>query len=280
MAQQPASRGRHRDPMVKKLWELQDKLKSTGATDEIQKTLDDALDLFFKREHYCEDHTSPASPELQEINQMTLTHPWDDLHAQGKTVWNLRPSMMSGFLEGQFLQFLVSMSNAKRVLELGMYTGYSALACAEALPDDGEVITCEFDPYLENLVKEYTSKSVHGRKISIRIGPALDTINKLADEEQRFDIIFLDANKDQYWEYYQVIMDRGLLAPRGTIVVDNALFQGQVYSESRDQSGEGMKTFNENVTRDQRVKTVLVPIRDGVRLIRRTEDMLAKGQAD
>ncbi|KAK3595663.1 hypothetical protein CHS0354_026883 [Potamilus streckersoni] len=211
---------------------------------------------------------------------MTLTHPWDDLHSQGKTLWNLRPGMMSGFLEGQFLQFLVSMSNAKRVLELGMYTGYSALACAEALPDDGEVITCELDPYLETLVKEYFYKSVHGRKISIRIGPALETINKLADDKQSFDIIFLDANKDQYWEYYQVIMDRGLLAPRGTIVVDNALFQGQVYCETKDKMGEGMKAFNENLSRDTRVKTVLVPIRDGVRLIRRIEDMLAKGQAD
>ncbi|KAL3891025.1 hypothetical protein ACJMK2_003289 [Sinanodonta woodiana] len=279
MAQQPASRGRHRDPMVEKLWELQEKLKSIGAADEIQKTLDDALDLFFKREHYCEDHTSPASPELQEISHMTLTHPWDDLHAQGKTLWNLKPTMMSGFLEGKFLQFLVSMSNAKRVLELGMYTGYSALACAEALPDDGEVITCEFDPYLENIVKESTSKSVHGRKISIRIGPALETINKLANENQRFDIIFLDANSNQYCEYYQVIMDRDLLASRGTIVVDNAFLHGNVYCETGHMNGEGMKTFNENVSRDARVTTVLVPIRDGVRLIRRKEDMFAKPPA-
>ncbi|KAK3595661.1 hypothetical protein CHS0354_026880 [Potamilus streckersoni] len=111
-------------------------------------------------------------------------------------------------------------------------------------------------------------------------GPALETINKLADENHSFDIIFLDANKDQYWEYYQVIMDRGLLAPRGTIVVDNALFFGQVYSATRDTNGEGMKTFNENVSRDPRVTTVLVPIRDGVRLIRRDEDMLAKRLAD
>ncbi|KAK3579930.1 hypothetical protein CHS0354_014041 [Potamilus streckersoni] len=266
MAQQPASRRYHRDPMVKKLWELQGQLKDT-------KTLDEALELYSKRDKYCEDHTSPASPVLQQISQMTLTHPWSELYAQGKTIWNLMPGMMSGFLEGQFLKFLVSMSNAKRVLELGMYTGYSALACAEALPVNGVVITCDVDPYLENLVKKYISKSVHGRKISIRIGPALDTINNLANEKQSFDIIFLDANKEQYWEYYQVIMDRGLLAQRGTIVVDNAFFQGQVYYETRDENGEGMKKFNENVSRDPRVTTVLVPIRDGVRLIRRNEDM-------
>ncbi|KAK3595664.1 hypothetical protein CHS0354_026883 [Potamilus streckersoni] len=280
MAEELTTLGQHMDPVVVKLWELQNMLKSTGVTVEIQRTLDEALDLFFKRERCCEDHTSPASLELQQISHMTFSHPWEDLYAQGKTLWSLRPFMMVGFLEGQFLKFLVSMSNAKRVLEIGTFTGYTALAFAEALPEEGEVITCEFDPYLENLVKEYTSKSVHGRKISIRIGPALETINKLADDKQSFDIIFLDANKDQYWEYYQVIMDRGLLAPRGTIVVDNALFQGQVYCETKDKMGEGMKAFNENLSRDTRVKTVLVPIRDGVRLIRRIEDMLAKGQAD
>ncbi|KAL3891022.1 hypothetical protein ACJMK2_003286 [Sinanodonta woodiana] len=280
MAEQLTTLGTHFDPMVLKLWELQEMLKSTGVSVEIQRTLDEALDLFFKRDRYCEENTSPASPELDMINQMTLTHPWEDLYAQGKTLWSLRPFMLSGCQEGKFLKFLVSMSNAKRVLDIGTYTGYSALACAEALPDDGEVITCEFDPYLENLVKEYTSKSIHARKINIRIGPALDIINTLANEKQSFDIIFLDANKDQYWEYYQVIMDRDLLAPRGTIVVDNALFFGQVYREIRDKNGEGMKMFNDNVSRDPRVTTVLVPLRDGIRLIRRKEAMLGKERAD
>ncbi|KAL3890930.1 hypothetical protein ACJMK2_003199 [Sinanodonta woodiana] len=272
--------GSHFDPMVLKLWELQERLKSTGVSVEIQKMLDEALDLFFKRDRYCEANTSPVSPELDLINQMTLTHPWTDLYVQGKTNWSLRPFMMTGFKEGQFLKFIVSMSNAKRVLEIGTFTGYGALSCAEALPDDGEVITCDFDPYLESLVKEYTSKSVHGRKISIRLGPALETLNVLGNEKKTFYVIFLDADKDKYWAYYQAIMDRGLLAPRGTIVVDNALFYGQVYRETRDTYGEALKTFNDNVSRDPRVTTVLIPLQDGIRLIRRTEDMLGKRQAD
>ncbi|KAL3890937.1 hypothetical protein ACJMK2_003206 [Sinanodonta woodiana] len=280
MAEQLIGIGKYFDPMVLKLLELQERLKSAGVSVEIQKLLDEALDLFFKRDRYCADHSSPASPELELINQMTLTHPWEDLYAQGKTIWSLRPFMMSGFKEGQFLKFIVSISNAKRVLEIGTFTGYGALTCAEALPDDGEVITCDFDPYLENLAKEYTSKSVHGRKISIRLGPALETLNQLANEKQSFDVIYLDADKDKYWAYYQAIMDRGLLAPRGTIVVDSALFYGQVYRETRDKNGEGLKTFNDNVSRDPRVTTVLIPLQDGMRLIRRTEDMLVKRQAD
>ncbi|KAL3890935.1 hypothetical protein ACJMK2_003204 [Sinanodonta woodiana] len=102
MAEQLTTLGTHFDPMVLKLWELQEMLKSTGVSVEIQSTLDEALDLFFKRDRYCEENTSPASPELDMINQMTLTHPWEDLYAQGKTLWSLRPFMLSGCQEGKF----------------------------------------------------------------------------------------------------------------------------------------------------------------------------------
>ncbi|XP_052795055.1 catechol O-methyltransferase-like [Mya arenaria] len=117
-----------------------------------------------------------------------MTYPFKQAYEEGKTMWNINLRMMTGIQEGSFLQSIVSMSKAKRVLEVGTFTGYAALACAEVLPKNGEAITCEIDPFLVTLAKSFFDKSPHGKKINVKVGPAKDTLSKLADERQQFDV--------------------------------------------------------------------------------------------
>lgn len=265
------------DPVIRHLRSLREECQQKGAPEYVVTGLDKTLDLIAARDKYCESTTSEPSDALKNIASGTWDHPWKQVHEEGKTKWNFSPMMMSGGLEGQFLQTLVSMQKAKRVLELGMYTGYSALACSEVLPEDGEVVTCEVDPYLEGVAKEFFAKSPHGRKIQIRLGPAKDTLLNLVKEKQTFDVVFIDADKPSYKEYYQIIMGEGLLNKGGTVIFDNALFGGWPYSEDctkeKSPMGWGVKQSNDFVAADTRVHRVLVPLRDGILIVRRKEEI-------
>ncbi|KAJ8308454.1 hypothetical protein KUTeg_013328 [Tegillarca granosa] len=152
------------------------------------------------------------------------------------------------------------MSKAKRILELGCLTGFGALGMAEALPADGVVITCEFDPYLQTLARTYVDKSPHGKKITIKSGPAKDTLLHLGEKGEKFNLIFMDADKDGYQEYYRIIFEKELLAPNGTIIVDNALGGGYPYSkELADPSrtmGVDIYKFNQMASKDPNVQRV------------------------
>ncbi|XP_046556353.1 caffeoyl-CoA O-methyltransferase-like [Haliotis rubra] len=161
------------------------------------------------------------------------------------------------------------MQQAKRVLDIGMFTGYSALAMAEALPPDGMVVTCDVEHYLEKISRKEFDKSPHGNKIDIRIGNANDTMLNMAKEGQTFDFIFVDADKDNYVTYYNTIMDHDLLAAHGTIAFDNALLSGLTYLDT----DVPVDALNRLVGNDSRVRRVLLPVRDGILLVRRVKDV-------
>jgi caffeoyl-CoA O-methyltransferase len=200
---------------------------------------------------YAASHTTPLPPLLEELQQVTRTR------------MGQRARMLSGQVEGTLLQLLVSLMGARRVLELGTFTGFSALMMAATLPDDGQLITCDIDPAATAIAREFWAQSPHGRKIELRLGPALDTIKTL---EGPFDLIFIDADKPNYLAYYEAVLP--LLAPNGVIVVDNVLRGGHVL-DPHEPADFATIEFNEHIQRDSRVVHVTLTVRDGIMLIRR-----------
>lgn len=178
--------------------------------------------------------------------------------------------MLSGHLEGQVLKMFVHMTRAQSVLDIGMFTGYSALAMAEALPEGGRLVACEVDQYVADLAQALFQASPQGAKISVQVGPALETLSKLAAAQESFDLVFIDADKQEYVQYFHLLLS-SLLAPDGFICVDNTLLQGQPYlpQSERTQNGEAIAEFNRVVKNDPRVEQVLLPVRDGLTIIRR-----------
>lgn len=175
------------------------------------------------------------------------------------------PEMLVGPLEGAFLKLLTQTVRAANVLEIGMFTGYSALCFAEALPKEGTVTTCEIDETSTALARRYFARSPHGSKITIRMGPALETMQVLSG---RYDLIFIDADKQNYLNYY--VRAKELLSPDGVIVIDNVLWDGDVLlNPPPDARTAAIRELNRAVASDPAVSAVLLTIRDGVLLIRR-----------
>jgi caffeoyl-CoA O-methyltransferase len=173
--------------------------------------------------------------------------------------------MLVGPLEGAFLKMMTQLVGAKHVLEIGMFTGYSALCFAEALPADGTVITCEIDEESAALARRYIAQIPCGNKVSIRMGPALDTMRTLTGP---FDLVFIDADKMNYLNYYRRALD--LLAPNGVILIDNVLWSGEVLKQPPlDESTAAIQELNRIVANDPRVTAALVTIRDGILVVRR-----------
>lgn len=233
--------------------------------------LQKALLLLSGLDNYLEQCTTPESPELSAIAQKTCHEPWQDKFTSGDTVRQLEQEMLSGHVEGQTLKLFVQMMGARRILDIGMFTGYSALAMAEALPDDGYLVACEVDSYVANFAQTLFKRSPHGHKIQVEVGAALETLDQLAAGNRAFDFVFIDADKQEYIQYYQRLMDCDLLAPNGYICVDNTLFQGQVYLPESEQSAnaKAIAQFNQFVAADSRTEQVILPLRDGLTLIRR-----------
>ena len=171
------------------------------------------------------------------------------------------PQMQVGLLEGRFLKMLVRLVGARNVLELGMFTGYSTLMMAEALPENGQVITCDINPKAEAIARKYFTESPHGKKISIRMGPALETIKTLSG--QRFDLVFIDADKPNYCNYYEACFP--LVKPGGLIVGDNVLWSGKVV-DPQDDNTRAIVAFSDLVQSDPRVENVCLTVRDGMML--------------
>jgi caffeoyl-CoA O-methyltransferase len=170
------------------------------------------------------------------------------------------PQMQVGPLEGDFLRLLVRLVGAKRVLEIGMFTGYSGLMMAEGLPPDGELITCDVDPKAEGIARRYFAEHPEGHKIQIRMGPALKTLETLKGP---FDLAFVDADKENNLAYYEKILP--MIRPGGLIVVDNTLWSGRVLKPESD-SDKAVVEFNRQVAADPRVEKVLLTVRDGMML--------------
>lgn len=175
------------------------------------------------------------------------------------------PQMLVGPLEGAFLKVLTQIVRATHVLEIGMFTGYSALCFAEALPKEGTVTTCEIDETAAAVARRYFTMSPHGQKIIVRMGPALETMRVL---NSRYDLIFIDADKQNYLNYYRRAKE--LLSPNGVIVIDNVLWDGDVLLEPPpDERTAAIQELNRAVALDPDVSAALLTIRDGVLLIRR-----------
>ena len=170
------------------------------------------------------------------------------------------PQMMVGPVEGAFLSFLVTMTNAKRVLEVGTFTGWSSIAMAGALPPDGRLVTCDVNEETTAVARRYAEEAGVADRIEYRLGPALET---LATLDGPFDLAFIDADKGGYVDYYEAVLPK--LAPRGVIAADNTLFG----MDADGENAHAISRFNEHVLHDERVEAVLLPFREGVTLIRK-----------
>lgn len=206
--------------------------------------IDQALD------DYATRHSEPPSGLLRELEAYTR------VHCQN-------PEMVIGSLEAALLRMLVKLTGARRVLEIGLFTGYSALSIAEVLPADGNLVSCELSPEHAAIARTFLDRSPHGGKVDIRLGPALATLERLAGP---FDFVFLDADKENYLAYYQAVMPK--LRKGGLLLADNVLWSGRVLQPSED-TDRAVATFNDAVQRDPRADNVLLTVRDGVMLVRR-----------
>jgi caffeoyl-CoA O-methyltransferase len=174
------------------------------------------------------------------------------------------PQMIVGPLEGAFLKMMTELVQATSVLEIGMFTGYSALCFAEALPAEGTVLTCEIDEESAALARQYFARTPVGKKVEIRMGPALETMRYLKGP---FDLIFIDADKINYVNYYRRSLE--LLSPQGVMLIDNVLWDGEVLKQPPpDKKTAAIQELNRVVAADPRVTAVLMPIRDGVLVVR------------
>ncbi len=203
-------------------------------------------------ERYAEEHSSEVPELLQRLERETL--------ASMKS-----PQMLSGRTEGQLLRLLIRMTGASRILEVGTFTGYSALMMASALPAGGEVITLEVDPKAEAVARRYFAESEHGRKIRLLLGSALDSLSSL---DGPFDFAFVDADKENYPRYYDRILP--LLRPGGVLAVDNVLWSGRVL-DPRDEETRAIHELNERARMDPGVEHVLLTVRDGVLVVRKRD---------
>ncbi|PWH86837.1 O-methyltransferase [Brumimicrobium oceani] len=206
-----------------------------------------------KLEDYVNAHTSPESEILSELNRQTHINV-------------LQPRMLSGHLQGRTLSFLSKIIQPQRILEIGTYTGYSAICMAEGLKENGELITIDVNYELEDMVKSYIEKAGFSDQIEMKVGNAMDIIPKL---DKNFNLVFIDADKSNYSNYYDLLIDD---LPKGAILIaDNVLWSGKVVEEikKKDKDTEALKIFNKKIQDDDRVENVLLPIRDGLMMIRK-----------
>jgi len=202
-------------------------------------------------EEYALDHTSPLSALLEEVEYFTLT----------KTPY---PSMLTGRVEGRFLQLVTQLSGARQIVEIGTFTGYSALAMAEVLPESGKILTIEHNPEHAKIAQDFFNRSPSGFKITLRLGEALEILKTLPDAKT--DLVFIDADKRNYSAYYKESMR--ILRNGGLILADNALWYGRIFDPKDDES-RAMASFNELVKADNQAEKLFLTIRDGIYLIRK-----------
>lgn len=201
-------------------------------------------------ESYAADHSTPPDKLLRELEQYTYDH-------------LEYPQMVVGRLEAALLQMLVRLTRARRVLEIGLFSGYSALAMAEALDEHGEIVSCELDEKHAEVARSFFKRSPVGYKIGIWMGPALESLEKI---EGPFDLAFLDADKENYTRYYDLVLPK--LRRGGLIVADNVLWSGRVLKPEKE-SDHALVAFNDKVHSDPSVENVMLTVRDGVMIARK-----------
>jgi len=200
---------------------------------------------------YAEANTTKPSALLEKIDR--------DTHAQ-----IMKPRMLSGHLQGRLLSMISKMIQPRYVLEIGTYTGYSALCLAEGLKADGKLITIDINEELEERVRQYFSQSEYDKQIDFRIGNALEILPTLTEP---FDLVFIDADKENYGAYYDLLVDK--LRSGAVLLADNVLWSGKVLDEKKDKDTRAIDAFNQHIQADPRVENVLIPVRDGIMLMRK-----------
>ncbi|MEP2773399.1 MAG: O-methyltransferase [Fulvivirga sp.] len=202
-------------------------------------------------EDYVAQHTASESELLSKLNRET--------HAKV-----LMPRMLSGHVQGRVLSMLSYMIRPSKILEIGTYTGYSALCMAEGLADDGQLITIDINEELEDMVRSYIEQAGLSNKIDYRIGNAIDLIPEINDS---FDMVFIDADKINYSNYYDLCIDK--VRQGGFIIADNVLWSGKVVGDKIDKDTQALLDFNNKIHEDTRVENVLFPVRDGLMVVRK-----------
>lgn len=203
-------------------------------------------------DQYIADHSSPEGEYLYRL--FRATH-----------VEILAPQMALGHIQGRLLKFMVKMIRPKRILEIGTFTGYSALCMAEGLDEGGKLYTFEIEDELEDFTRKWLEGSEHAGKIEFIIGNALDIVPSMGE---KFDMVFMDGNKREYLKYYELAMEH--LNEGGWILADNTLWDGHVIDpERQDAQTNGVRAFNDFVRNDPRVEVVILPLRDGLTIIRK-----------
>jgi caffeoyl-CoA O-methyltransferase len=205
-------------------------------------------------QQYAENHTTPENDLLKLINRQTHAHV-------------LMPRMLSGHMQGRLLSMISHMVKPTAILEIGTYTGYSALCLAEGLKPGGKLITIDINEELESTVRGYLKTSGFHESIDYRIGNALDIVPTLSG---KFDLVFIDADKENYARYYDLVINRVPLG--GFILADNVLWSGKVLDEKPDKDTRAILEFNRKVQYDNRVENVLLPVRDGMMVLRKILD--------
>ena len=215
---------------------------------------------------YIEQHSSPESTVLQQITRST--------HLEV-----INPRMLSGHVQGRVLSMLSQMIQPKRILELGTFTGYSALCLAEGLREDGKLITIEHNDEMEDSIRRNLALSPLGEKIELRIGEAKEILKQLGNEianqlkedsekQEKFDLVFIDADKKEYCDYLDLVLP--LMHEGGWILADNTLWDGHIIDPAYDKDKQtiGLRDFNDKVMADERLEKVILPLRDGLTIIR------------
>ncbi|RJE75455.1 O-methyltransferase [Reichenbachiella sp. MSK19-1] len=202
-------------------------------------------------QRYAEQHSQAASSLLEKIDRETH-------------LYVMRPRMLSGHMQGRVLSMFSHMIRPKVVLEIGTYTGYSALCLAEGLAPDGRLITLDVNEELEERVRGYLSESSYDDQIDFHVGNALEIIPTI---DEVFDLVFIDADKSNYQAYFDLVLPK--MRQGGFIIADNVLWSGKVVDEkSTDKDTKALLAFNQNVHQDDRVENVLMPVRDGLMILR------------
>ncbi|KPL13650.1 MAG: methyltransferase [Bacteroides sp. SM23_62] len=204
-------------------------------------------------EQYILDHTSPEDPVLAELNRET----W---------VRTVHPQMLAGHMQGKLLEMISCMIRPERILEIGTFTGYSSICLAKGLAEGGKLITIERDDEITAIAKQYISRSGLAGSITLLTGDARDIIPDLEDQ---YNLVYLDAEKDEYLDYYELVLPK--VTAGGFILADNVLWGGKVIEEpeSGDHFTGGILAFNEHIRLDKRVEQVILPVRDGIMLIKK-----------
>ena len=205
---------------------------------------------------YIKDHATAQSEALSWVEKQTHIR---TNHAR----------MLSGAVQGQIMRMLVQTSGASSILELGTFTGYSAICLAGAMPEGGHLDTLEINDELEDLILEGFERAGLADTISLHIGDCKETLRRFMEEGRGYDLVYMDANKREYCEYYELIFD--MVRPGGLILADNVLWDGKVCQDPMPQDKQtlGIAAFNDMVSADPRVESVILPLRDGLNLIRK-----------